>query len=288
MSSNDAYIATARSVGGGQIGAQQLAGKAAVVTGAASGIGAATAELFARHGARVVCADIDEGGLASVVDSINSEFPGCGIAKRADVSSVSDVKGLVEECVSKFGKIDVFFANAGILNKRVPIPDEDEEEFMRTMSVNVLSAFTAIKYAGPAMAKTGGGSIICTASIAALRADLTPLQYAASKGAILSMVRSANDRFLQQNVRVNAILPGGVLTPIVFSVMKGLNEQGLELKGYDNERFPAIEPIEIAQAVVFLASDASSCVKGHALVADGGMSNSMGSQPYPVAIKSKM
>lgn len=153
---------------------------------------------------------------------------------------------------------------------------------MRTMAINTLGPFMAIKYASEAMKKTAGmGSIIVTSSIASIRADLTPIQYAASKGAVLSMVIAANDRLLLDNVRVNAVLPGGVMTNMVMGVAKDLDDQDLELKGYDAKRFPYIETDQIASIVLFLASDESIPIKGHSLVADGGMANSMGSQPPP-------
>ena len=204
------------------------------------------------------------------------------------MSKVDDVKKSVDLCVSKYGKIDVYFANAGVLGRYIPIADETEESFMRAMQINTLGPFMAIKYASQAMKKTAeGGSIIVTSSIASIRADLTPLQYAASKGAVLSMVIGANDRLLLDNVRVNAVLPGGVLTQMVMGVSNDLKAQGLELPGYDAKRFPFIETKQIADVVLFLASDESSVIKGHALVADGGMANSMGSQPQPRKIQPK-
>ena len=153
---------------------------------------------------------------------------------------------------------------------------------MRTMAINTLGPFMAIKYASEAMKKTsGGGSIIVTSSIASIRADLTPVEYAASKGALLSMVIATNDRLLLDNVRVNAVLPGGVMTNMVMGVAKQLHDEGLELTGYDAKKFPYIEAEQIASIVLFLASDESIPIKGHSLVADGGMANSMGSQPPP-------
>lgn len=260
-----------RSACSGGEGAGSLAGKCAIVTGAASGIGRATALEMAARGAKVVCSDINEEDVQETAAEINDEHPGCAVAVRADVSSAKDTQALVQACKDAFGKVDVYFANAGILPKLVPIKDEDEEQFMRTMAVNTLSVFLAIKHAGEAMKEHGeGGSIVCTASIAAMRSDLTPLQYAASKGAVLAMIKSANDRLLLDNVRVNAVVPGGVMTPIVMGVAQGLEEQGLILQGYDMARFPPIDPSEIAAIVCFLASDDSKAIKGQAVIADGG------------------
>jgi len=269
---------------------KRLEGKACVVTGAGGGIGSATCKRFIAEGAiGVVCADIDEEAAKATAADINEEFgKGKAIAIKSDVSKVEDCKKSIDLCVSTYGRIDVYFANAGVLGRYYPISQETEDSFMRTMQINTLGPFMAIKYASEAMKTTaGGGSIIITSSIASIRADLTPLQYAASKGAVLSMVIAANDRLLLDNVRVNAVLPGGVLTPMVMGVAKDLEDQGLELKGYDAKRFPYIETEQIASVVLFLASEESSCIKGHALVADGGMANSMGSQPPPQPKKTK-
>ena len=190
-----------------------------------------------------------------------------------------DSKNVVEQAVKTFGQLDCYFANAGILGKYMPISEESEESFMRAININTLGVFMAIKYASEAMKKSGGGSIVCTSSIASIRADLTPLQYAASKGAVNGMVISANDRFLLDNIRVNGILPGGVMTPIVMGVAKDLDDLGLELRGFDYRRWPPSDPTDIANVVLFLSSDDSVAIKGHMLVADGAMSQSMGSQP---------
>jgi NAD(P)-dependent dehydrogenase (short-subunit alcohol dehydrogenase family) len=266
---------------------QLLEGKCCVVTGGGSGIGAAAALDFCRHGAKVVVADLNGEAASAVAREINEEMPGQCVSMRADVSSQADTVAMVDMCRRSFGAIHVFFANAGVLNKHVPIAEEPEEQFMRTLAVNTLSVFMAIKYAGQAIVQCGGGSIICTASIAALRADLTPLQYTASKGAVLAMIKSANDRLMVDGVRVNAVVPGGVMTPLMLSVANNLEKEGLELAGYDYKRFPPVDPSAIANVVTFLASDLSSAVKGQAIKADGGMTNSMGSQPYPSKKKPK-
>lgn len=187
--------------------------------------------------------------------------------------------------MEKFGQVDILFANAGMMEKMVPIKDETEETFRKTLEVNTMGVFMAIKYASEAMKKSGGGAIVVTASIAALRADRTPLQYAASKGALLSLVTSANDRLSFDNIRVNAVLPGGVNTNIVMGIFQQMEEEEVHLPHYDYKRFPPIDPEDVAKAVMFLASDDSANIKGHALVVDNGMVQSMGSQPYPVKKK---
>lgn len=250
--------------------------------------GEATALLFADHDCKVVCADIDINGAEKTANEINQSYPGCAIAIQCDVSKEADSKRVVEECVKKFGKIDCYFANAGVLGKFVPLEKETEESFIKTLMVNTLGPFMAIKYASKAMKETsGGGSIVCTASIAAIRSDLTPIQYAASKGAVISTVIATNERLLLDNVRVNGILPGGVATPMVFGVQKQLDELGLHLPGFDMDRYPPSSPSDIANVVLFLCSDESCAIKGHCIVADGGMSLSMGSQPLPQEKKKK-
>mmetsp|Transcript_18532 Transcript_18532/g.22677 ORF Transcript_18532/g.22677 Transcript_18532/m.22677 type:complete len:281 (+) Transcript_18532:129-971(+) len=261
--------------------AQRLVGKCGIVTGGGNGIGEATAFYMARNGAKVVVADLDGDAAAQTAEDINAVFPNSAVAIKSDVSSVDDNKSMIDLCEKTFERVDFFFANAGVLRKFVPIAQETEEQFLQTLQINTMSAFMGIKYASEAMKKVGGGSIICTSSIAAIRADLTPLQYAASKGAVLSLVQSANDRLLLDNVRVNAVLPGFVGTQLMMTVPSALSEQGLTLPGYDIKRFPPIEPEAIAKIVTFLASDDSGPIKGQAIVADGGMSQSMGSQPYP-------
>jgi len=176
-----------------------------------------------------------------------------------------------------FGRIDTYFANAGIMPQYTSIEDTTEESFMRCLRVNTLGPFLAIKHASKAMETAEeGGAIICTASIAAIRADVTPLEYSASKGAVISMVRSSADRLLGSGIRVNCVVPGGVVTSITTQVAQEMDNRGQSLKGYDMESFPPADPTAVAKVVRFLASEDSEFVNGQAIVADGGMSNSMG------------
>jgi len=199
------------------------------------------------------------------------------LALQGDVSNEADVKASVERCVAAFGRIDSYFANAGIMPKYAAIEDTTEESFMRCMRINTLGPFFAIKHASAAMQEAGEpGSIVCTASIAAIRADVTPLEYSASKGAVIAMVRSSADRLLGTGVRVNCVVPGGVVSNITQQVAMEMDERGQSLKGYDMEAFPPADPTEIGKVVRFLASEDSAFINGQAIVADGGMSNSMG------------
>lgn len=263
----------------------RLEGKIAIITGAGSGIGKATAILFATEGAAVVCADISEEPAKETSEEI-CKAGGRSVALRADVRKEEDSVQMVNAALDNFGQLDVFFANAGVLPKSVPIAEETGESFTNTLAVNTLGPFYAIKHASAAMKTNGrGGSIIVTSSIGAIRAEHTPLQYGSSKAALLSLVQAANERLLDDGVRVNGIAPGGVFTPMVERVAKELYDAGVSIN--IESKYMPNPPEEIAQIVLFLASDESKAVKGHTLVCDGGLSNSMGSQPPPKPMKKK-
>ena len=250
-----------------------------VVTGAGSGIGLATAMLFAENGAKaVVCVDIDEQAAKEVASEIRETYEGCDArGVRADVSSESDSKRVVDMCKERYGRLDVYYANAGVLGKQKDLQDATVRDFQRHLNVNLIGPFLAIKYASEIMSRQDdGGSIICTASIAAIRADVTPLGYSCSKAGVVALVRSAQDMLVTKNIRVNAVMPGGVMTAMSGEVAQRVAKDGMRVVGYDMNRFPPADPSEIAQVALFLASPESSFVKGQTIVADGGMSNSMG------------
>jgi NAD(P)-dependent dehydrogenase (short-subunit alcohol dehydrogenase family) len=241
--------------------------------------------LFASEGAAVVCADIAEEPAKETSEEI-CQMGGRSVALRADVRREEDSVQMVSVALESFGRLDVFFANAGVLPKFVPIEEESGESFTNTLAVNTLGPFYAIKHASAAMKKGGwGGSIIVTSSIGALRAEHTPLQYGSSKAALLSLVQAANERLLDDGVRVNAIAPRGVWTPMVERVAKELYDAGVSINV--ESKYMPNPPEEIAQVVLFLACDESKAIKGHTLVCDGGLSNSMGSQPPPRPMKKK-
>jgi NAD(P)-dependent dehydrogenase (short-subunit alcohol dehydrogenase family) len=236
----------------------RLKGKVAIVTGAASGIGKATVELFRSEGATVVGADAVDG--ADV---------------RSDAGSEAAVRDLVADVVTKHGGLDVFFANAGISGGFASIADQTEADWAEILRVNLIGPFLAIKYAAPAMAKRGGGSIICTASVAGLRAGAGGAAYSASKAGVINLVQSATQQLYGTGVRVNAICPGlietGMTKPIYDMARAAGQEQRL---GELNPLNRGGEPEEIAQAALFLASHQASYVNGAALVVDGGLSTS--------------
>src|SRR4051795_7023135 len=173
----------------------KLAGKVAIVTGAASGIGKATVELFRHEGATVVGADVGTG--ADVI---------------ADAGSEDAVRALVDEIVGQHGGLDIFFANAGISGGFATIAEQTEADWAEILRVNLIGPFLAIKYAGPAIAKRGGGSIICTASVAGLRSGAGGAAYSASKAGVINLVQNAAQQLSGSGVRVNAICPGLIET----------------------------------------------------------------------------
>ena len=237
---------------------QRLAGKVAIVTGAASGIGKATVELFRSEGATVVGADVSDG--ADI---------------RADAGSEEDVKRLIEETAASHGGLDIVFANAGISGGWATITDQTAADWAEILRINLIGPFLAIKYAAPLLAKRGGGSIICTASVAGLRAGAGGAAYSASKAGVINLVQSATQQLYGSGVRVNAICPGLIETGMTKGIYDMARASGQEERlGELNPLNRGGEPSEIAQAALFLASDEASYVNGAALVVDGGLSTS--------------
>jgi len=237
---------------------QKLTGKVAIVTGAASGIGKATVELFRTNGATVVGADVGDGA-----DS------------RVDAGREEDVARLVEETVAEHGGLDIFFANAGISGGWATISEQTAADWSEILRVNLIGPFLAVKYAGPLIARRGGGSIICTASVAGLRSGAGGAAYSASKAGVISLVQTASQQLHGSGVRVNAICPGLIETGMTKGIYDMARAAGQENRiGEINPLNRGGEPKEIAQAALFLASDESSYVNGTALVVDGGLSSS--------------
>ena len=261
--------------------AGRVQGKRVVVTGAASGIGRASAVLLAREGARVAIADWAEDGLAQTYESIRA-IGGEVVRMRADAGREEDVRTLLEFAVSEFGGIDGVFANAGITGKARTLEDTTVESFQEVLRVNLLGPFMAIKFASPLLAKQGRGSIVCTASVAGLGAHAGPISYSASKAAVISLVRTTAHDLRGANVRVNAICPGLIETGMTLPMFDYARQRGSEHKiGQFTPLERAGQPDEIAQAALFLLSDESSYVNGHALVVDGGLTASVPYQPPP-------
>lgn len=244
--------------------------KSAIVTGGAGGIGRATALAFAREGARVVVVDIDGQAAQQVADDI-AAAGGEAVAVRADVSSDSDIADVVATAVDRFGGVDIVFNNAGII-RRADAVETTVEEWDRVFAVNVRSIFLMCKHVVPVMAAAGGGSIINTGSGWGLKGGGRALSYCASKGAVVNMTRALAIDHGPQGIRVNSVNPGDTDTGMLREEARQLSEEtgAFLAEAADRPLGRMGRPEEIAEAVVWLASDASSYVTGSALVVDGG------------------
>lgn len=251
----------------------RLEGKIAIVTGAASGIGRASARLFAAEGATVVAVDLSVEGLAATVESIE-RAGGRARAQPGDAGDEAFVAETVQGCVRALGGLDVVFANAGIGGSAKRILDLDAEDWLPVLRVNLVGPFLAIKHGAIAM-QGRGGSILCTASVAGLRSGAGGTPYSASKAGVVNLVQTAAQQLSGTGIRVNAICPGLIetgLTQPVFDAARAAGKQGKI--GQLNPLKRAGQPDEIATAALFLASDESSYVNGQAIVVDGGLSSS--------------
>lgn len=250
-----------------------LSGKVAIVTGAASGIGRATAKLFASAGASVVAADMSENVDTTVTEIVQSG--GMAIAQQMDAGCEDDVAALVKLAGSKFGGLDIFYANAGITGGHRELLTGTPELWSEVLRVNLIGPFLAIKHAAPQIRKRGGGSIICTASVAGLRSGAGPAQYSASKAGVINLVQTAAQTLGGTNIRVNAICPGLIETGMTKLAYDAARSKGREdAIGQLNPLKRGGEPEEIAGAALFLASKYASYVNGQAIVVDGGLSTS--------------
>jgi NAD(P)-dependent dehydrogenase (short-subunit alcohol dehydrogenase family) len=231
----------------------RLSGKVAIVTGAGSGIGKATVELFRREGATVVGADLH------------------GADFECDAGDEEQVEALVAHTVRDHGGVDIFFANAGISGGFASIFEQDADDWSEILRVNLIGPFLAIKYGAPAMKERGGGSIVCTASVAGLRSGAGGPAYSASKAGVINLVKVAATQLVGSNIRVNAICPGLIETGMTEFIFDRARAKGQEDKiGHLNPLKRGGAPIEIANAALFLASDESSFITGTVLDVNGG------------------
>ena len=250
----------------------RLKDKVAVITGASSGIGRETCLLFAKQGAAIVAADINETEGKSVVTEIESNG-GRAVFVRTDVSKSSDCQEMVSQAMSQFGGLHVLFNNAGIMHSDDGDAEQTSEEIWDlTMDVNLKGVFLGCKFGIPAIQKSGGGSIINTASFVALLGAATPqLAYTASKGGVLAMTRELAVIHARQNIRVNALCPGPLKTELLMKFLDSEEKKQRRLVHIPMGRFGLAE--EMAKAALFLASDDSSYVTGTEFTVDGGITS---------------
>jgi len=247
---------------------KQFEGKVAVVTGSASGIGRASALAFASNGAKTVVADVSIEGGEETVRMIKATG-GDAFFVRADVSKAAAVEMLIHKVVETYGRLDYAHNNAGIVGTVAPTADSTEEDWDRTIAVNLKGVWLCMKYEIPQMLKHGAGTIVNTASVAGLVGTMGAPAYCASKGGVVQLTRAAALEYAKAGIRVNAVCPGVIRTPMVEGLIGGQAEA--------EAGFIAAEPIgrlgkpeEIAEAVVWLCSDAASFVTGVPMPVDGG------------------
>ena len=252
----------------------KLAGKVAVITGGTSGIGRATVRLFVEEGSRVVIADIqDDNGRR-----LAQELGPSAAYVHADVSREADVKSAIDHALQKFGRLDCLYNNAGFAGIGGPVESIPADLYDSAMGVLLRGVFLGLKHAAPIMKRQGSGSIISTASVAGLRTGYGPHIYSTAKAAVIHLTRSVAMELGESGVRVNCICPGGIATPI-FGKAFGMSDAAAEKSVATMQAVLAkTQPIQraglpedIAKAALWLASDDSSFVNGHALVVDGGL-----------------
>jgi NAD(P)-dependent dehydrogenase (short-subunit alcohol dehydrogenase family) len=256
---------------------KRLDGRVALVTGAASGIGRASAILFAAEGAKVVAVDrvkeIDE--TAAIIGKAG----GAALAMTADASSESDVAAAVDRAVSEYGTLDVLYANAGVSGGFRNFLELSAQDWMDVLSVNLIGVYLAIKHAARIMVPKQKGAIVCTASVAGLRSGAGGAPYSASKAGVISLTQLSANLLGGTGVRINAICPGIIETGMTKPIFDHARSRGTEGKiGQLNPLRRYGHPEEIAHMALFLASDESSYVNGQAFPVDGGLSTS-----HPVA-----
>jgi NAD(P)-dependent dehydrogenase (short-subunit alcohol dehydrogenase family) len=245
----------------------RFTGKVVFITGAASGIGRAAALAFAAEGARITILDRSTDALEQVRTSVKNAGAEV-MAITCDVSSPEQVEAAVKQVVDRFGRLDVAFNNAGVENKAAPVHEIDLAEWDRILGINLRGTFVCMKHELEQMVKQGGGVVVNTSSGAGIRGVAGGAAYAASKHAIIGLTRSAALDYAKQNIRVNAVLPGNIETPMMDRFTGGDIQKAIDLEPVGRLG----NPEEIAEAVLWMASDLGGFVTGAATVIDGGWS----------------
>jgi NAD(P)-dependent dehydrogenase (short-subunit alcohol dehydrogenase family) len=243
-----------------------FAGKVALVTGGSSGIGRATSILFARQGAKVVIGDINPAG-AETVEAIKRE-KGEAVFVQTDVRDAQQVQNLVAAAVRTFGGLHCAFNNAGVLPPMAPLANIEESTFDQTFAVDVKGVFLAMKFEIPQMLQTGGGAIVNNASIAGMIAERGISAYVAAKHAVIGLTKAAAVEYADRGIRINALAPGLVETPMTKHWFDDPQTRGFFLANSPIGRFA--KPEEVANMVLFLCSDLASFAVGHTFAVDGG------------------
>jgi len=248
----------------------KLEGRVAVVTGGGSGIGAAAALAFAREGARVVVTDVNEAGAKVVLEQIE-KAGGQGLALRADVTQAADTQAIVERATAAWGRLDLYFANAGVSQWKNYVEEVAEETFDRIFAVNVKGVWLGAKYALPVMKRQRRGVFIVNASTAAIRPRPGSQTYAASKGAVVTLTKALALEAAPHGVRVVAIAPVATHTPMLSPFINEAVDAEALARYIDTIPLGRLnEPEDIAATVVFLASDDAAMITGTCVEIDGG------------------
>jgi len=249
----------------------RIANRVAIVTGGASGIGRATAQLFAQEGAKVIVADFANSDGEALAKEIGGTFA------VTDVREPRQIEKLVRLAVEKFGGLDIMFNNAGIC-LTASLLDHSDEYYLNTIRTDLDSVFWGLRYAGKVMVSQKRGAIVNTASVAGIRASVGLSAYNAAKHGVVGLTRNAALEFASAGVRVNCVCPGVIDTPLVART-SGTTEEVRELLHRVHPLGRMGKPVEVAKCVLFLASDDASFVTGHALVVDGGITAGFGNSP---------
>jgi NAD(P)-dependent dehydrogenase (short-subunit alcohol dehydrogenase family) len=254
----------------------RLEGKSVIITGAGSGIGRAASLLFTKEGAKLIAVDRSESVKETA--KLVSDAGGSVEAVMADAGSESDVKAFIDKAVSKYGRLDAIWANAGVSGGLVPLAEQTVEQWQEVLRINLIGPFLAVKHAMPHMIRQKSGAIVLTASVAGLKAGASGHPYAASKAGVISLVQTTAYSLSGTGVRINAVCPGLIETGMTKPIFDNAKQRGTDGKiGQLNPLKRAGQPHELAAMGLFLASDEASYVNGQAIPVDGGLTASM---PY--------